>query len=198
MKKLRNISERSKESGNRKSTLSKLLTRIKHIFIGKFVTILAVVVTNGCTSNEVKINLNKPTIFQHQLNQTSTETEILFEILDSKEARLQIQLRTPLSNTKITLINPSGHFVVESSHSNIIVLNKDTQKNPALGDLILLPEQLNPEVGIWRLLLTHSPAIGGEQIIITTSLLERFLLNLTADKQQGTVGQPLILSILAI
>jgi len=64
--------------------------------------------------------------------------------------------------------------------------------------LVLLPEQRDPRPGIWRLHLTHPPAGGDERVTVTASLLDRFLLSLTASEPHATAGQPIVLSILAM
>jgi len=138
-----------------------------------------------------------PTTIKQFAEKESRVSEFSFEVPEINEGRLQIQLRIPLDDVKISLIAPSGIVVVDSDDSRIIFQSRSTLHNPERGDQFLLPEQKNPQAGSWKLHLTHKPASGDEVISVTLSLLERFLLNLIGSENTIYAGQPVILTVLA-
>lgn len=146
-----------------------------------------------------KASLNIPIMFLKKTVPNATTTIIPFEITSSSEARLKIQLRVPLEDIKVALIDPSGQIVVDFNDKRTLIQSHKLLKKPEMGDLVLLPELRNPMMGQWSLNITHLAASGKEKINVVLSLLERFSLNLKLNAPQKSIvaGQPIILNMSA-
>ena len=165
------------------------------IFIGLAVTLF--ILLPKITSSEIQMNLNQPLTLKSKVISGSTITEINFSVPTIPEGRLQIQLRTTFVGAKVSLINPSGKTVVPDNDSRIVFQDRAILQEPIYGDLIMLPEQIDPAGGSWVLRLVHQPASDSEKVTLTTTLFERYALNLISSKQIANVGQEVLLTILA-
>jgi hypothetical protein len=144
-----------------------------------------------------QIKKDKPVIVTVTTDMGTTSTEIPFQVADIDEGRLQVQLRVPLANVRVALIDPENRQVVSPDDSKTIVQAGAITQHPELGDLFILPEQKDPIPGFWRLRLTHSPSAGTERVSVTTTLLERFQLNMISSGNDFHVGEEVMLSVLA-
>jgi hypothetical protein len=143
------------------------------------------------------LNTDQPTIIMKQTEKGATVSEFLFELPAINEGRLQIQLRTPLDEVKISLIDPSDFVVVTPYDPKTIFQPREALHKPERGDQFFLPEQGDPQAGIWKLRLSHKLATGDELIFATVTLLERFQLNLMCNESKVSAGQIVILTLLA-
>jgi hypothetical protein len=168
-------------------------TRI--IFIGLAVTLF--ILLPKITLAEIQMKVNQPLTFQSKVIAGSTVTEINFSVPTIPEGRLQIQLRTTIVGAKVSLINPSGKTVVPDNDPRIVFQDRAILQEPIYGDLVMLPEQIDPAGGSWVLRLVHHPASDSVKVTLTTTLFERYVLNLISSKQIANVGQEVLLTILA-
>jgi hypothetical protein len=158
-------------------------------------TVFGVAVLLEAKASGMSVGVASPLARQITIPAGTNSIEIPFSVSAIDEGRLSVQLRIPVLDARIKLVDPHGRTAVAADDRRMVVQRREETSRPELGALILLPEQFDPEPGIWRLIASYSPETTKTYALVSATLLERFQANLTAEPPRLSVGAETLLRL---